>query len=54
MKKYIVITWPEIQYLMQEKEFYKHCHLINDTEGLNEYGSSAYFCDEEWLNNISN
>ena len=53
MKRYVVITWPESQDLMDRDGFEENCHLINDDKGLDEYGSSAYFVDENWLNNLS-
>ncbi len=37
--KFVVVIWPESQYFMG----LKHCHLINDDEGYNLYGSAAYF-----------
>lgn len=49
---FVVIQWPEIQYLMDLDGFKENSHLINDEEGLNKYGSSAYFIKKEWLNLI--
>jgi len=46
--KYIVITWPDIQHYMTLLGFKEHSHLINDELGLETFGSSAYFIDEEW------
>lgn len=48
--KYIVIQWPESQYLMEFKDWQKHCYLINDNLGITEFGSSAYFVEEDWYN----
>ena len=42
MDKYIIVTWPESQNFIGEK----NCHLINDEEGLAKYGSCAYFVRE--------
>lgn len=50
-KKYIVVQWPEIQDYMigvSRQDFEANCHLINDKAGVDEYGDSAYFVDEEW------
>lgn len=49
-EKYIVITWPDIQYYMDLPGFKEHSHLINDELGLETYGSSAYFIEETWYN----
>jgi len=46
---YVVITWPEIQYYMDLDGFDENSSLINDEPMLSEYGSSAYFVDEDWL-----
>lgn len=46
MDKYIVITWPDSQELM-DKEWFDECHLINDEMGLEKFGSSAYFVPED-------
>jgi hypothetical protein len=51
MKKYVVITWPESQELCEKKGFEENCYLIADEQGLNEFGSGAYFVNEEWLFN---
>lgn len=53
MKRYVVITWPESQDLMDREGFEENCHLVNNDKGVDEYGSSAYFVDENWLNNLS-
>ena len=52
MEKYIVITWPESQELFDMEGFKDNCHLINDDKGLDKFGSSAYFVNEDWYNNI--
>ena len=36
---YFVVMWPESQDFIG----HDHCHLINDDEGYEEFGSSAYF-----------
>ena len=46
---YVVITWPEIQNYMGLDGFDENSSLINDEPMLSEYGSSAYFVDEDWL-----
>lgn len=48
-EKFIVVTWPESQNLMEYEGFEENCHLINDDSGLDQYGSSAYFVNEDWL-----
>ena len=48
-KKFVVVCWPESQELMDIEGFEDHSHLINDEIGLMDYGSCAYFVDEEWL-----
>lgn len=51
---YIVIQWPEIQKLMDKEGFRENSFLVNDPLGLDEFGSSAYFVNEEWLNTVNN
>lgn len=46
MEKYILVTWPESQMLM-EYEWFDECMLMNDDNHLDEVGSSAYFVPEE-------
>jgi hypothetical protein len=36
---YIIVQWPESQDFIGKH----NCHLINDEEGYEKYGSSAYF-----------
>ena len=50
MALYEIIQWPEIQALMEKEGFQDNAYLINDEQGLSEYGSSAYFVNKEWLN----
>lgn len=50
--KYIVVTWPEIQDIMDCEGFEENSYLINDYKGLDDFGSSAYFVKEEWLKSI--
>lgn len=49
---YEVITWPDIQYFMDIPGFRENAYLINDSKGLDDFGSSAYFVNSEWLKNI--
>jgi hypothetical protein len=51
---FVVITWPEIQELMDEKDFDENCCLVNDEPFLSEYGSSAFFVRRSWLREITN
>lgn len=48
MKEFVVIEFPESQEIFEHPEADQHCHLINDTEGIDLYGSSAYFVDKQW------
>lgn len=50
MALYEIIQWPEIQALMEKEGFQDNAYIINDEQGINEYGSSAYFVNKEWLN----
>ena len=52
MDYYVVVTWPDIQALMDEPGFRKNSSLINDDIGLETYGSSAYYVDKEWLESV--
>lgn len=51
---YEVITWPDIQYFMDIPGFRENSYLINDPKGLDDFGSSAYFVNSEWLKKINN
>lgn len=46
MEKYVLITWPDSQILM-EKEWFDECILMNDAKKLDDIGSSAYFVPED-------
>lgn len=45
MKKYVLVQWPESQRLMEHERF-DECLFVNDIEGHEEVGSSAYMCPE--------
>lgn len=50
---YTVITWPDIQEYMEIEGFRENSYLINDEKGINEFGSSAYFVDIDWLEGLN-
>lgn len=50
---YIVVTWPDIQDLMSKRGFKKNAFLINDDNGLNQFGSSAYFVKKDWYDDAT-
>lgn len=43
-KDYTIIVWPESQYCIGDDQ----CTLINDEEGLDLFGSSAYIVPIDW------
>lgn len=45
-EKYVLVTWPESQMLMEEKWF-DECILAQEIDGHPEVGSSAYFVPVE-------
>lgn len=49
MNDFVVVQWPESQELMDKPGFEENCFLINDDNGLNKFGSSAYFVNKQWL-----
>jgi hypothetical protein len=52
MNKYVLITWPDSQEIMDEEWFQDECILMNDENRLDEIGSSAYFVPEERYNKL--
>lgn len=52
MEKYIVVQWPDIQTYMDKEGFEDNAHLINDERGIELFGSSAYFINEEWADKV--
>lgn len=46
---YEVVCWPDIQYLFGIEGFEDNATLINDEQGMIDYGSSAYYVDSDWL-----
>ena len=49
---YIIIQWPEIQDLMDKEGFRENACLANDDYFQQEYGSSAYFVNVDWLSKV--
>ena len=43
-----IMTWPESQDLMEMPDWEKNTWLINDEEGLDLFGSSAYIYNKDW------
>lgn len=52
---YTVIQWPEIQAYMDIPGFRDNSYLVNDelVKGIEDFGSSAYFVDVQWLEGIN-
>lgn len=46
---YEVVCWPDVQHLMDMDGFDENSYLIDDEKGLDDFGSSAYFVDSQWL-----
>ncbi len=46
---YEVVTWPDVQLLMDLDGFYENSYLVNDDAGMKDFGSSAYFVNTKWL-----
>ena len=40
---YVLVQWPDSQYLMSQPRF-NECLLVQDIDGHDEVGSSAYMC----------
>ena len=49
--KYILVEWPESQYLMENERFHE-CLFVTDIEGHDEVGPSAYMCPEDLFEEI--
>lgn len=49
--KYILVEWPESQLLMDDERFHE-CLFVENIEGHDEVGSSAYMCPENLYNEI--
>lgn len=47
-----MVCWPESQVLMELDGFVENSNLVNDDKGLLEFGSSAYFVNRKWLEEI--
>ena len=48
---YILVQWPESQMLMEHERFHE-CLLVQDIDGHDEVGSSAYMCPEVLYNEL--
>ena len=52
MEGRIVIGWPEIQYLYNQRGFFENSTLIMSGPDYDRYGDAAYYVSEEWLNGL--
>ena len=43
------VGWPEIQLLIEKEGFEENSYLINDEQGIEDFGYSAYFVRKSWL-----
>ena len=46
---YVLVEWPDIQDIMDEEGFEENSSLAD----CEQFGSSAYFVDEDWLNEVT-
>lgn len=46
--RYLIVQWPDVQELMMKEGWEENSFLINDERGVQIYGSSAYFVEEDW------
>lgn len=53
MEKYILVTWPESQELMNHERF-NECLFVQDIDGHVEVGGSTYMCPEDLYEKIFN
>lgn len=37
---------------MEEPDFRDHSYLVNDPKGLDDFGSSAYFVEKKWIDEV--
>lgn len=51
---YEIVCWPDVQHLFGLEGFYDNSYLVNDDKGLEDFGSSAYFVNSEWLKKHTN
>ena len=49
MENYIIIDWPDIQYLMDIEGFEDNSTLINPNDNMG-IGSSTYLINKDWYN----
>lgn len=49
IKDYVIIGWPNIQYLMEEEDFEFHATLINQNDEMG-IDSCTYLVEKEWYN----
>lgn len=52
METYVIITWPEVQELMDKEGFSENSSLITDNVMITKYNSNAYFVNKDWLDNL--
>lgn len=50
---YTIVTFPDVQELMEIEGFDENSHLINDDPLLSKVGSSAYFVNSKWLDDVN-
>lgn len=52
MKYYVVVEFPDVQYIMDAPGFDDNSYPIYDDYGIRDFGSGAYFVSVEWLESI--
>lgn len=50
---YTIVTFPDVQELMEIEGFDENSHPINDDPLLSKVGSSAYFVNSKWLDDMN-
>ena len=51
-RKFIILPWEKVQAVLDKPGFQENSCIIENTYLINKYGSSSFFIDEEWYNNL--
>lgn len=45
--------WEEVQFIQDKEGFDSNSYLIEDEQGLKDFGSGSYFVNKDWYENLS-
>lgn len=52
MSEFVIVEWPDVKLLTSKDGFNEHCHPVETSALIENYGEDAYFVEKYWLEEV--